>query len=131
MSVSSPLFFPTPNCGIVFIMIVLQYAPKHYKNPLQKPLNYSVSQSLYTRISFIIIITWMLNASIYRRSFTNVHFWTKIKFLNAAKCRLGSWGQRFHGRALVEVCGVKLQKNFRLFKAEGLINSLKRRNFTR
>ena len=32
----------------------------------------------------------MFSADIYPSSFTNVRFWSKIEFLNVAKCRWGS-----------------------------------------
>ena len=38
--------FSAPNFGILFIIIVLKYAPTYYQDPLPRYLIYSVSQSI-------------------------------------------------------------------------------------
>ena len=39
------------------MIIVLQYVPKYYQNPLPRHLIYSVSQSIYTDIPLFEILT--------------------------------------------------------------------------
>ena len=46
--------FSDSNFGILFIIIVLQYAPKYHQNPIPRHLIYFVSQSRYIRTSPIV-----------------------------------------------------------------------------
>ena len=45
--------FWVPYFEILFLIIVLQYAPKYYQSPATNYLTYSVSQSVYRRTSTI------------------------------------------------------------------------------
>ena len=60
--------FSAPHLGIVFITIVLRYAPKYYQNPVPRYLIYSASQFLYIRRSFIIRIIARINTQCNNKS---------------------------------------------------------------